>query len=96
MGTAMLGMLQRARREGLQDDKPSLVGIAKWDPDLSREQTRTLEEKDRPMWRLIQSDQYHTAVRAAKLGIAEAFAVSRHYKGNDRIRNLGFQYLQGL
>ena len=71
MGTAMLGMLQRARREGLQDAKLSLVGIARWESDLSREQTRTLEGKDRPLWRLIQSGQYHTAVRAARLGIAD-------------------------
>ena len=70
-GITMLGMLQRARREGLQDTKPGLCGIARWDPDLSREQAKILEEKDRPMWRLIQSGQYHTAVRAAKLGIAE-------------------------
>ena len=49
----LLGMLQRARRSWLQDTKPDLVGLLQWDPDLSREQARALDEKDRPLWRLL-------------------------------------------
>ena len=67
----LLGMLQRARRIWLQDTKPDLVGLLQWDPDLSREQVRALDEKGRPLWRLLQSGQYHTAERAARLGLVD-------------------------
>ena len=60
MGRTVLDMLQRARRSWLQYTKPSLVGVLQWGPGLSREQARVLDEKDRPLWRLLQSGQYHS------------------------------------
>ena len=66
-----LGMLQRARRRWLNGVKSSLVGVEHWDPGLSREQARALEDSEYPVWRLIQSGQCHTSERAARLVLVE-------------------------
>jgi hypothetical protein len=52
MQRAVLDMLQRARRSWLQYTRSSLVGVLQWDPGLSREQARVLDERDRPLWRI--------------------------------------------
>ena len=51
--------------------RPELGGIEQWDHAISREQLQAVGMEDRPLWRLLQSGQYHTAVRAARLGLFE-------------------------
>ena len=51
--------------------KPALAGIQRWDRLLAREQDRVLGDDERPIWRVIQSGQYHTAVQTTKGGVAQ-------------------------
>ena len=69
--TRTLATLQRARRAGVSEGKSTWQGLIAWDHHLAKEQTRGMTPQDLSIWRVIQSGQFFTAVRAQRLAIVE-------------------------